>query len=268
MKYLCGCLLVGLLLFHSMPRAEEATDKKSGGNLEEKLSQRVTLFYTALKKNRWEVASQFVIKHGREEFEAQDRGKIHDFNIQEIYIERDKKSARVIVGCTVNASFAGRMVIPRELRWKLVSGEWYYDPTDAPKPLFVRYSESQKAIKAKGGSDVKFENLLIDFGKAAQGKTLNLSFPFVNQSKKEVWIEQVSLPKVTNLPDYMTDKTTAKSFKPGEKGEIALEMNTGKLLQEVESTVFVEFQPVNEIYSLKVKGRVLEEKYMGEAQPK
>ncbi|MFN8005679.1 MAG: DUF1573 domain-containing protein [Terriglobia bacterium] len=249
-------LLFFLLLFNSLPLAIHSPETKQTDALAEKLRARVTLFYGTIKRNRWDLASEYVIKDGKEAFENQDRGKIYDFKIEEVQVGRDQQTARVVVGCFVSASFIGVMSIPRETHWKLVDGEWFYDPADIPKPIFQRYSESQKAIKAKGKPDIKFDELAINFGVAAQEKTLSVNFPFTNDSKQEVWIEQISLPKVENLPDYMVDTTKVKSFKPGQKGEIALEVKTGKLLHEVESTIFVEFQPVNEIHALRVKGKV------------
>ena len=267
MKTKASIFLIILLGLGSSLGLGQSTDRSRSSELEQKLRERVTQFYSAIKMNRWEKAANYVISSGKEAFEQQDRGKIHDFKINEIWIDQGDLSARVEVGCVIMASFAGLMSIPRETRWKLVDGEWFYDPTDVQKPLFMRFRESQRAIKAKGKPEVQMEKQSIDFGVVPKGKRISLSFLFINQSPQEIRIEQIYLPKVDNAPGYMTDRTKTMLTKPGEKGEIAVEMNTSDLLREVESTIFVEFQPVNEIYMLKVKGKVFEEKDLVNYKP-
>ena len=253
-----GRVLLILLISHfSISEAFAQGKEVEKTSSQERLKERVSKFYAEIQKNRWDKAAAYVIESGKPTFEAHDRGKIYGFKIDSIKISPDEKSAEVVVYCGVTTSFVGLLFIPRETRWKFVEGDWFYDPDDAPQPFLVRYRDSQKAIAKKGKPEIRFEKETLDFGVAAKGKTVALRFPFTNQSGKEVKIEQIYLPRVEN---FMTDNTKVTALKGGEKGEIVVDLNTSDLLREVEATIFVEFQPVNEIFALKVKGKVFPEK--------
>lgn len=246
-----------LLNLHLASAQDSKKEPEKISSQQENLRERVNKFYGELKRNRWDKAAAYVIESGKPTFESQDRGKIYDYIVDSIKISPGEKSADVVISCKVIASFVGFLFIPRETRWKFEAGDWFYDPDDFPQPLYTRFAESQKAIAAKGKPEVRFDRESIDFGVAAKGKTVALRFPFSNQSGKEVKVEQIYLPKIEN---FMTDKTKVTGLKAGEKGEIVVDLNTSELLREVEATIFVEFQPVNEIFALKVKGKVFLEK--------
>jgi len=55
----------------------------------------------------------------------------------------------------------------------------------------------------------------------------------------------------------MRDQTPKASIKPGEGGEVVIELDTSSFHLLYDQTIFVEFQPINECNRLRMKGRIL-----------
>jgi hypothetical protein len=232
---------------------------------DEKLKQRVNQFYLALQADRGVQAEAFVREAARPGFRVAPRGKVMAFRVGSIKPEPGQTSAVVEVAIKTVAPFVGKAVeIPVLSRWKVENGEWYFDPEDPPKTLGDKFQECYYQRQEKQVPfEVKFDKDFIDFGVATQGKTLNLRFPFTNQSSKEIRIEKVYVQT-----PFMKDVSAQAAIKPGKKGEIAIDLDTTALHQGYDTTVFVEFQPINECARVRMKGRVFTAKELSQYTPK
>jgi hypothetical protein len=153
--------------------------------------------------------------------------------------------------------------VPDTSRWKFVSGEWYLDPSHPPETYANKqkeyYYDKLIARNKKGSTappaEVKFDKDLVNVGSQAKGKTLQIKFPFTNLSKEPIRLEKVYIPTL-----FLKDVTTKTEFKPGEKGEVAIELDTTTLFRGFDQTFFVEFQPIKEMVRLRIKGAVFDAK--------
>jgi len=238
---------------------------EAGPSDEEKLRQRVTEFYKALQANQSAKAEMFVRDEAKPGFRLVPRNSVVGFRISKITPEPERNSAVVEIALKSIAPFVAQSVeIPVLARWKKEKEEWYYDPEDPPKTLGDKFQDCYYGRQEKNiPSELKFERELIDFGIATQGKTLNLKFPFINKSSKEITSEKVYV-----VDSYMKDASTKGSIKPGQKGEIVIDLDTSPLHQDFDTTVFVEFQPINECVRLRMKGRVFTAKELSQYTPK
>ena len=253
---LMGCLMtlaVSGVFFVALQPNSRSDDKAP-----DTLKQRVSDFYTALHANDAEKAAQYVIEKARDNFRSKSHGKFLDFEITRLELEQDSQSAIVELSFKVMIPTIFRQIyIPDRTRWKLVSGEWFYDPDDIPPQLGDKmkeyYYDKQAAGNAKSTpKPVPFERDLVDIGFVDKGKLLSLHFPFSNQSSQEIKIEEVYFRGVS----FLKDTTTKRLFKPGEKGEISVELDTTELSGPLDHSFFVEFQPIKEMVSLRIKGKV------------
>jgi hypothetical protein len=123
-----------LLAFQLQSRSEEKAP--------DKLNQRVTEFYTAVRANQIEKAAQYVIEKARDGFRSQSHGKFVAFEITHAEMEQGGQSAIVELSFKVLIPTIIRQVfIPDRTRWKLVSNDWFYDPEDAPPQMGDRMKE-------------------------------------------------------------------------------------------------------------------------------
>jgi uncharacterized protein DUF1573 len=239
---------------------------EAGTSDEEKLRQRVTEFYKALQANQAAKAETFVRDEAKPGFRLLPRSSgVVGFRIAKVTPEPERNSAIVEIALKSIAPFVAQSVeVPVLARWKKEKDEWYYDPEDPPKTLGDKFQDCYYERQEKNvPSEVKFEREVIDFGIATQGKTLNLRFPFVNKSSKEITIEKVYV-----VGPYMTDASAKVSVKPGQKGEIVIDLDTSPLHLDFDTTVFVEFQPINQCARLRMKGRVFTSKELSVYTPK
>jgi hypothetical protein len=237
----------------------------AGADIDEaKLRQRVTQFYTAVQANRSEQAEAFVREPARPGFRLSPKSNVVGFRITKVTPEPEQKSAVVEIAMKIVAPFAGSIEMPVLARWKKESGEWYYDPEDPPKTLGDKFQECYYLKQENNVPfEVKFEKDFIDFGVVTQGKILNLRFPFINQSSQEIKVEKVYL-----VSSYLKDATPKAAIKPGQKGEIAIDVDTTPLHQDFDMTVLVEFQPINECARVRMKGRIFTAKELSVYTPK
>jgi len=241
------------------------TSAEAGSSDEEKLRQRVTEFYKALQANQSAKAEMFVRDEAKAGFRLIPQSSVVGFRISKITPEPERNSAIVEIALKSIAPFIAQSVeIPVLARWKKENEEWFYDPQDPPKTLGDKFQDCYYERQEKNvPSEVKLERELVDFGIATQGKTLNLRFPFINKSSKEITIEKVYV-----VGPYMKDASAKVSVKPGQKGEIVIDLDTSPLHLNFDTTVFVEFQPINECVRLFMKGRVFTAKELSVYTPK
>ncbi len=254
--------VVSVIFFFAATRRSNANENK----IPDKLKQRVTDFYTAVQANQTDKAVQYVIEKARDSFKSQPHGKFLAFEIVHIEMEQGDQSAVVELSFKVLIPTVFRQVyIPDRTRWKLVSDEWFYDPDDIPPQMGEKMKEYyydkqpagnvKSAAKAKEpvkSSAVAFDTDLINIGLVEKGKVLNLRFPFVNKSAQEIKIEEFYFRGVP----FLKNTTTKTVFKPAEKGEITVELDTSELSGPLDHSFFVEFQPIKEMVSLRIKGKV------------
>jgi hypothetical protein len=211
-----------------------------------------------------EKAAQFVMEDSRKSFSSGGQAKVLGFSINSIVLEEDQKSA--LVGITLKMmmpAMAQVFDVPDTSRWRLDSGEWYLDPSHPPQTYANKQKEyyyDKLIARNKKGSkappaEVKFDKELIDVGAQAKGKTLQIKFPFTNLSKQPIRLEKVYIPTL-----FLKDITHQTEFKPGEKGEVAIELDTTTLFRGFDQTFFVEFQPIKEMVRLRIRGAVFDAK--------
>jgi hypothetical protein len=249
-------VMVSVLFFFGFQLRCQSEDK-----VPDKLKERVTEFYTAVRANQMDKAVQYVTEKSRDSFKTQSHGKFTGFEITHVEMEQDGQSAIVELSFKVLIPTIIRQVhMPDRARWKLVSGEWFYDPEDVPPQLNDKFKEyyydklpaGNESSGAKRAPSVSFERDLIDIGLVDRGKVVNLRFPFTNQSSQEIRIEEFHFRGVP----FLKSATTKTVFKPGEKGEISVDLDTTELSGVLDNSFFVEFQPIKEMVSLRVKGKV------------
>jgi len=246
-----------VFLFFALQLTGQSEDKVT-----DKLSQRSTEFYTAIRANQIDKAAQYVIEKARDSFKTQSHGKFSGFEITHIEMEAGGQSAIVQLSFKVLVPTIIRQVyMPDRTRWKLVSGEWFYDPEDVPPQLGDKFKEyyydkhpagNEASSKSNKAASVSFEREVIDIGLVSRGKILNLRFPFTNQTSQEIKIEEFHFRGVA----FLKSTTIKTIFKPGEKGEISVDLNTAELSGPLDHSFFVEFQPIKEMVSLRIKGQV------------
>src|SRR5262249_42644615 len=143
------------LLFFAFQLGSRSEEKKS-----DKLNQRVTEFYTAVRANQVDKATQYVIEKARDNFKSQSHGKFGAFEITHVEMEQGGESAIVELSFKVLIPTIIRQVfIPDRTRWKLVSGDWFYDPEDAPPQMGDKmkeyYYDKQPAGNVKSAANAK-----------------------------------------------------------------------------------------------------------------
>lgn len=250
------------------------TDEESGSKpseLEQSLRKRVTGFYMAVRSSRWNEAEQFVAASGKEMFKENRPAKILSFEIVSLKLEGDRNSALVQVSNEMIFRTVGRVAVPATTRWVHEEGDWYLDTVNPPPTLAEKFQEYyvdkkiMRAGKSKGAATqpaVKVEKETVNFGVVAQGKVLDLRFPVSNLSSSEIRIEKLYLQE-----QFMKDVTQRRTLKPGETGEVVVQLDTSLLYREVDQTIFVELQPVKEMLQLRVIGKVFTAKDLEDYTP-
>lgn len=216
------------------------------------IEDRVLQYYTAVQSNDISRAKEFVKAKSRNAFFPQMDSKLVGFRVAEIQPEPGKDSVVVKVVCQVMVAQVMQTVdVPQYVRWKRESGEWYFDPTDAPKPLAAIVKEYRGNRQAAGNRNVEFESEVHNFGVVVKGTTVKIKFAFVNKTGHEVTIDKLFLQE-----QLMKDATQSKLVAAGKKGEIILLLDTAQLYREFDHDILVLIEPIKEAVQLKVKGKV------------
>jgi hypothetical protein len=247
-----GCLIFFMLAFIG----PTALAKNDPG---ETIKQRSQQFYTFLKNNQMGEASKLLVKAQRGSLNSGQQNSLLDFKVGEIRLEKDNKSALVQMFFTMPMPMMPKPVMTeRWMRWTLEGGKWCLDLEGSPKTvadhldgardrMYARMQKNSKEPPLK----IKIEKTSIDLGRVTMGKLETVRFPFVNQYDQELKIEKVFAPT-----DFFKDLTETRLIKPGDKGEIVLEFDPSKGSFDFESTILVEFEPVNELLPLTVKADI------------
>ena len=257
---------MGLLLAPALawqPAGAGSSPAEQAGEPEvERLRQRVSGYYSALRSGQSGRARQFVLPASREAFSGGQSAKsrITGFSIVEVSLEAGHRSAVAKVRLEVMAPPAGRFPIDGKFRWKKESGEWFFDPTDPPESNANLFSEyylhkqdaraNPKPGEAPRSVAVEFETTVHEFEWVLQGTPVRSRFPFRNLSSGDIVVEKIP-------PHWLIrDRTEKRLIPAGETGEIILEVNTSNLRLDIGHDVFVRFEPVKELVKLRIKGRV------------
>ena len=158
----------------------------------------------------------------------------------------------VVVKVTVRAVQVP-VEVPTFTRWKLQSKKWFIDPADPPPTRADKFQECYyDRLTRKIPDQVKFEKKLIDFGDVEKAKTQTLRFPFKNTSSQEVTVEKVYVQE-----PFMRDRTVKTGIRPGETGEVVVELDTSSFHLLYDQSIFVNFQPIKECNRLRMRGTIL-----------
>ena len=243
----------------------------------ETIKSRVSEYFTALHNGEVEIARELIHPQSRKSRRAGQLGdsSIIAFNILRVDIEEGGNSAIVEISREVlGPAVVGRITVKEKYRWKLVSGEWFFDPNDTPMSdslIFRDYYHKKNADRAtakKNGEtpiplEVEFNKKLFDFGIAIKGTSLIIKFSFDNLAKEKIKVEKIFFPEW-----FIKDVTKVRNFKPGESGEILFNLDTSKFLGDVRQDVFVQFEPIKELIKLTIEGEVYREEDIPDSRKK
>ena len=272
-KYVLGIGLL-ILLFSGMFQLEMAG---APGSEIEKIKSRVSEYFTALHNGEIEIARELIHPQSRKSRRAGQLGdsSIIAFNILRVDIEEGGNSAIVEISReALGPAVVGRITVKEKYRWKLVSGEWFFDPNDTPMSdslIFRDYYHKKNADRAtakKNGEtpiplEVEFDKKVFDFGIAIKGTSLKVKFPFDNLAKEKIKVEKIFFPEW-----FIKDVTKVRNFKPGENGEILFNLDTSKFLGDVRQDIFVQFEPIKELIKLTIEGEVYREEDIPDSRKK
>ena len=223
----------------------------------ETIKERVAQYFAAVQSNDIGKAKEFVLEKSRASFFPQFDSKLIGVRVAEVHLEKDKTAAVVKLLCQVMVPSAMQPVdVPQLQRWKLVSGNWYFDPSDPPpSEASIMKKYFYEKLKKKEGKDpsqwdVRFEKEHQNFGVAVKGTTVTVRFSFTNQTTQELRVEKILLHQL------MKDLTNTRVIPPGKKGEIVIALDTAPLYRDFDQDIFVQFEPIQEMVKLKVQGRV------------
>lgn len=259
-------LVIGvlILLFSGLFQLKMISAPGSPGSAVEKIKSRVTEYFTALHNGEVEIARELIHPQSRKSRRAGQLGdsSIIGFNILRVDIEEGGNSAIVEISReALGPAVVGRITVKEKYRWKLVSGEWFFDPNDTPMSeslIFRDYYHKKNAARAKAKNsgtpiplEVEFNKKEFDFGIAIKGTSLIIKFSFDNLAKEKIKVEKIFFPEW-----FIKDVTKVRNLKPGESGEILLNLDTSKFLGDVRQDVFVQFEPIKELIKLTIEGQV------------
>ena len=258
-----GFLLAMLLAWTPAYARSGVADRPDPADVE-RLSQRVSGYFTAVCAEQFDQAKQFVLPQSRDAttFGRSPKSRITGFSIVEVTLEEGHRSAVAEVKLEVVAPImVGRFTVDRKFRWKKESGEWFFDPADPPtenSKLFQEYFLDKQAARAnpKSGKtpsplQVEFEETVHEFEWVLQGAPVKLRFPFRNLTSDKLVVEKIY------GPDWLIKDRTEKRLIPaGETGEIIVDVNTSNLRLDIGQDIFVRFEPIKEMVKLRIKGRV------------
>ena len=258
-----GFLLVLVLAWMPEGVRSGAADQAGPADIE-RLGQRVSGYFTAVRSGQFDKARQFILPRSRSSstLGRSRRSRITDFSIVEVTLEEGNRSAVAEVRLEVMAPImAGRFPIVRKFRWKKESGEWFFDPSDPPTTntnLFQEYYIQKQSARAnpKPGETpaplkVEFEETVYEFEWVLQGDPVQPRFPFRNLTSEDIVVYKIY------GPDWLIEDRTEKRLIPaGEAGEIIVDVNTSNLRLDIGQDIFVRFEPIKELVKLRIKGRV------------
>ena len=258
-----GFLLATLLAWMPAGARSGAADQSDPDDVE-RLSRRVSRYFTAVSAGRFDQARQFILPQSMDAstFGRSPKSRITGFSIVEVTLEEGHRSAVATIKLEVLAPImVGRFTVDRKFRWKKESGEWFFDPADPPTEnsnLFQEYFLDKQAARANPQPgktppplQVEFEETVHEFEWVLQGDPVKLRFPFRNLTSDDLVVEKIY------GPDWLIKDRTEKRLIPaGETGVIIVDVNTSNLRMDIGQDIFVRFEPIKEMVKLRIKGRV------------
>ena len=249
-----GLLLVLVLAWMALGAGSAAADSADSAEIE-RIRQRAGEYFTAVGSRRFQQAKEFIFPASREDFDPprSTKASVTGFSILGVELEEGKRSAIVEVEREVVAAVvAGRVKVTKKFRWKLEAGQWFLDPNDPPKTdadIFQEY------YYAKRGNDTaaEFKETVYDFDWAAQGDLVRPRFSFKNPGSRDLVIERI------HAPEWLLNRTEKLHIPAGASAEINLELDTSGIRGVLSQDVFVQFEPVQEMVKLRIKGKVFTE---------
>ena len=269
-----GFLLVLVLVLAWMPVGARSSVADQAGPVDiERLRQRVSGYFTAVRSGQFDQAKQFILPRYRDTstLGRSRRSRITGFSLVEVKLEEGNRSAVAEVRLEVMAAImGGNFPVKKKFRWKKESGEWFFDPADPPKPdaeIFREYYFDKQSAHAnpKPGKTppplkVEFEETVYEFEWVLQGDPVQPRFPFRNLTSEDIVVEKIY------GPDWLIKDRTEKRLIPaGEAGEIIVDVNTANLRLDIGQDIFVRFEPIKEMVKLRIKGRVFSAKDVAES---
>ena len=228
------------------------------------LKQRANAYLEAIKTGRFEEASQYVVVDSRKAVATQEdkKNRIVSFQILEVEREEGKDSALVTISQKMfspSMMMFGNVAVKKQQRWKLWEGKWYLNPSDPPQTyaaLVKEYYYDKLEARSKGDPtvpplEVEFEQKIFDFGKVSQGTPVQSLFVYRNLSGSDIEVKKVHAPEW-----LIKDVTTQRLVAAGTDGEIRVDVNTSQLDTEVLQDFFVQFEPIQEMIKLSIRGVV------------
>ena len=232
----------------------------------DRLRQRVNAYFEAVHAGRLDQAAQFVLPASREAVRSARPGKsrVLGFAVLSVKLEEGNVSALVTVKRTLTAGIpfmAGGVPVKQRLRWKLREGEWYLDPADPPPShaaLMKEYYYDKRAARAnpKPGQtppplEVEFQQTVFNFGKVDRGAPVQPRFAFRNLASHDILVEKIHGPEW-----LIKDATEQRVVPAGADGEIRIDVDTSRLKRQVIQDFFVQFEPIQEMVKLNIRGWV------------
>lgn len=264
-RYSLACGGLVLMLMITYPLLSQSSDAREV-KIEE-LKTRVTHYFSVLHAGQITKARELIYPESRGTSRAAQAGntQMDGLRILAVELEEGQESAIVKIRRVAwTPSVAGRIEVREKMRWKLLSGEWFFDPNDPPRTdasIFREYYYDKIAARgnAKPGEGplplaVKFHEDLFDFGIAVQGIPVKVRFKFESLSSQDIEIKKIFLPEW-----FIKDTTQKRFIKPGESGEVQVDLDTSKLYRDVRQDIFVQFEPIKELVKLTIMGKVFKE---------
>jgi hypothetical protein len=246
---------ISLLFLFGLSSSFTAKDKP--GTPEEMLKNRAQQLFEYLQKMNYQEASKYCLKKYRKEFILDRRWKIERFSVGEVKLDTGGKSAivQILLGVVIPMGGSG-VNIPRLTRWKLESGNWFFDPNDVPSTIDEELQQARLKNEMRRKRDPKapppalqWEKSSIDLGNVSRKKNSVVQLPLTNLTDQEI-----TLKRSFYQPEYCRILSENLVLKPHEKGQIEVEILTEKLNWDFALTLQFHFQPVNELLSIMIQG--------------
>jgi hypothetical protein len=162
--------------------------------------------------------------------------------IESIEFAPDKRSAVVMIYMTVsNAVVPVPFQLPRKTNWQLAKDGWRI-----AIPVQTTEMGTDVIFPNKGGKatapppklDLIFDNYVLDFNPIKQGEVKVVKATFTNSTD-----HPITVMGVKSDCDCITMKSEKQTYKPGEKGEIAIQFDSKDYQYEYKQSIALVLNP-------------------------
>jgi Protein of unknown function (DUF1573) len=232
-----------------------ASGKQPKRGQEQALRKRVEEYYGLLQLGRLGQAEVYVAADSRETFRKVPRSPFLGFRVISVALSPDGMSGVVIV--QVRAYLGGLSPNPVETpyttHWRLVDGRWYLElPKRIPASPLAAISQESRSPRSRRPEELKFKGHRYNLAKIEQDQKKVARFPFTNVTDHVVTIAAV----ITGNP-LLTVEDYKKQYKPGESGELAIQLAPVGIERDFAQTVVVKTNPGGVITFLTVTAFVM-----------